>query len=197
MLCFTGTPRDGHGQHQTSAILGKEAFEAAGDPQAISRAVAYVQPWQAEAPGAPGLRRLRRTRPRNRRAAIPARQARWKPAQFNPILGYSYEEIAVLSRSMHHSQGTGAMRQPGPGANALSNWWPGSPASKDLFDGIDTTWNARCPGGAAVAPILAEAIRTFEPAHPEQTIPLLLKARPADRRHAGSRCAKDETGRTG
>ena len=42
-----------------------------------------------------------------------------KPAQFNPILGYSYEELAVLSRSMHHSQGTGAMRRPGRLANSL------------------------------------------------------------------------------
>ena len=25
ILCFTGTPRDGHGQHQASAIVGKEA----------------------------------------------------------------------------------------------------------------------------------------------------------------------------
>src|SRR2546422_4485435 len=33
ILCFSGTARDGHGHHQTSAILGKEAFEAAGDPQ--------------------------------------------------------------------------------------------------------------------------------------------------------------------
>ncbi len=24
ILCFTGTPRDGHGQHQASAIVGKE-----------------------------------------------------------------------------------------------------------------------------------------------------------------------------
>src|SRR3954468_18038489 len=29
ILGFSGTPADGHGQHQTSAILGKEAFEAA------------------------------------------------------------------------------------------------------------------------------------------------------------------------
>src|SRR5712691_280194 len=29
ILRFTGTPRDGHGQHQASAILGKEAFSAA------------------------------------------------------------------------------------------------------------------------------------------------------------------------
>src|SRR5215831_21197083 len=33
ILVFSGTPRDGHGQHQTSAILGKEAFEVAGDPK--------------------------------------------------------------------------------------------------------------------------------------------------------------------
>src|SRR3954462_1806042 len=31
ILCFSGTPRDGHGQHQTSAMLGKEAFDAAAD----------------------------------------------------------------------------------------------------------------------------------------------------------------------
>ena len=32
ILRFTGTPRDGHGQHQASAILGREAFSAAADP---------------------------------------------------------------------------------------------------------------------------------------------------------------------
>src|SRR6202042_1990773 len=86
--------------------------------------------------------------------------------EYNPILGFSYEELAVLSRSMHHSQGTGAMRHPGPG-NADFGLVGGEPVSKDLFEGIDTTWN-RLPGGAAVAPILADAIRSFEPAHPEK-----------------------------
>jgi len=32
VLRFSGTPRDGHGQHQASALLGKEAYEAAADP---------------------------------------------------------------------------------------------------------------------------------------------------------------------
>jgi len=35
----------------------------------------------------------------------------------------------------------------------------------------------RLPGGAETGRILAEAVRTFEPDHPERTIPLLLKAR--------------------
>src|SRR5690349_17473741 len=48
ILCFTGTPRDGHGHHQTSAILGKEAFEAAGDPQRFPEQLKYVQPWRPQ-----------------------------------------------------------------------------------------------------------------------------------------------------
>src|SRR5499427_2560390 len=48
ILGFSGTPRDGHGQHQTSAILGKEAFSAAADPARFPEQLKYVQPWQAK-----------------------------------------------------------------------------------------------------------------------------------------------------
>src|SRR5579884_1597469 len=47
ILRFSGTPRDGHGQHQTSAILGKEAFFAAADPKRFPEQLEFVQPWQA------------------------------------------------------------------------------------------------------------------------------------------------------
>src|SRR5581483_9905355 len=94
----------------------------------------------------------------------------------NPVLGYSYDELAVLSRSMHHSQGTGAMRRPGP-LRANFALLKGAPSQKDLFDGIDTTWG-RFPGGVPVGRLLDEAIRNFEPKHPEKAIPLLAQARP-------------------
>ena len=72
ILCFTGTPRDGHGQHQASAILGKEAFEAAGDPEAISGATAIRAALEGPAAGAcRGL--FRRTR---RAAGPPAQEGR-------------------------------------------------------------------------------------------------------------------------
>src|SRR6266404_308735 len=48
ILRFTGTPRDGHGQHQASAILGKEAFSAAADPARFAEQLKYVQTWQAQ-----------------------------------------------------------------------------------------------------------------------------------------------------
>src|SRR5208283_5932234 len=48
ILRFSGTPRDGHGQHQVSAILGKEAFSAAADPNRFPEQLQYVQVWQAK-----------------------------------------------------------------------------------------------------------------------------------------------------
>jgi LmbE family N-acetylglucosaminyl deacetylase len=177
-LVFSGTPRDGHGQHQVSAILGKEAYQAAGDPARFPEQLKYVQSWHArrlihsgwELQGAgQGGRGGRGGQP------PPPGVPQIDTGTFNPILGYSYEELATMSRSMHHSQGTGAMRRPGP-APAGFSVIEGDPAAADLFDGIDTTWN-RLPGGAAVAPILDQAVRDFEPEHPEKTIPRLAQAR--------------------
>src|ERR1035438_6876535 len=47
VLGFSGTPADGHGHHQASALLGKEAYEAAGDPARFPEQLRYVQPWKA------------------------------------------------------------------------------------------------------------------------------------------------------
>jgi len=183
ILVFTGGPQDGHGQHQVSAILGKEAFTAAADPARFPEQLQHVKPWQAtrivhalwnfgprpgQLPMPPGGERPQSP------TLPPAGQA--ETGAWNPVLGYSYEELAVLSRSMHHSQGTGAMRRPG-GSITEFGLLSGQGAKQDLFDGIDTSWN-RLPGGAAVSPLLAEAVRTFAPEHPELTVPLLLKARP-------------------
>ena len=202
ILGFSGTPRDGHGHHQTSAILGKEAFDAAADPKRFPEQLQYVQPWQARRVvraggfggppggrgGPAGGRGGTDGRGRGPVAEQPPAADQQPPLPplpkagqvetggYNPVLGYSYDEIAVLSRSMHHSQGTGAMRRPGGGMTEFE-LVGGEPVSKDLFDGIDTSWN-RLPGGAAVAPILAEVIRAYEPAHPEKALPLLAKAHP-------------------
>ena len=179
ILGFSGTPRDGHGQHQVSAILGKEAYTTAADPARFPEQLRYVQPWHAarlvQAEGFGGPPGAGRGGPAASSPALPD-AGEVDTGAFNPILGYSYEELAVLSRSMHHSQGTGAMRRPGPSRTRFG-LLAGQPGSSDLFDGIDTTWN-RLPGGAPVGQIFAQAIRDFEPAHPEKVIPLLAKARP-------------------
>lgn len=46
---FSGTSRDGHGHHQASSILAKEAFRAAADPTRFPEQIAEgLQPWQAK-----------------------------------------------------------------------------------------------------------------------------------------------------
>jgi hypothetical protein len=164
ILRFSGTPRDGHGQHQASAILGKEAYSAAADKSRYPEQ--NIEPWKAK-------RLLSNTFG----AADAGARIEVDTAEYNPILGKSYNEIAGLSRSQHRSQAMGsAERRGGPSRTAFSVV-AGDPANTDPMDGVDTTWN-RLPGGAAVAPILAEAARTFAPEDPAKTIPLLLKARP-------------------
>ncbi len=180
ILGFSGTPRDGHGQHQTSAILGKEAYEAASDPQRFPEQLKYVQPWHAKrlvrAAGFSGFGfSFGRGASDGNQSGEP-KAGEVETGAFNPVLGYSYDELAVLSRSMHHSQGTGAMRRPG---DSISDFElvEGPPAPHDPFDGIDTSWS-RFPGGAPIAAALGDAIRAFESSHPEKAIPYLAKARP-------------------
>jgi hypothetical protein len=50
----------------------------------------------------------------------------------------------------------------------------GEPATNDIFDGIDTTWN-RVPGGSEIATLAAEAIAQFNPQEVAASVPALLK----------------------
>lgn len=176
ILCFTGTPRDGHGHHQVSAILGKEAFSAAADPTKFPEQLAYVKTWQ--------VRRLmqnpigvqqadqkggdKQAQPEEQRLDI-------DPGEYSPELGYSYGEIGGISRSTNRSQGQGSAQRKGTQKSSLITVG-GDKATKDLFDGIDITWS-RIPGGAPVGKILQSALDSFAPAHPEALLPALAQAR--------------------
>ncbi len=158
----------GHGHHQAAAILAREAFRAAADKTCFPEQLRWVEPWQAKRliGGGFGGGRIYGGQP----------GIRVDTGEFNPWLGYSYSEIAGMSRSMHKSQGVGAPERRGSALSVMPVL-DGAPAVSDAFEGIDTTWG-RLPGGAAAGVILAEASRTFVPEEPWKTIPLLLKARP-------------------
>jgi LmbE family N-acetylglucosaminyl deacetylase len=190
ILDFSGTPADGHGQHQVSAILGKEAFDAAADAGRFPEQLQFVQPWHAKRLVRANFSGWMFMLPPGSIPPPPARGAtppgfpqfpelpsagEVETGAFNPVLGYSYQELAAMSRSMHHSQGTGVIRRPGPGVTDFA-LVAGDPSSKDLFEGVDTTWN-RLPGGAAVGPLIYDAIRDFEMSHPEKSLPALAKVR--------------------
>jgi LmbE family N-acetylglucosaminyl deacetylase len=171
ILRFSGTPRDGHGQHQASAILGREAFTAAADPKRFPEQMQWVEPWQAKRlmwnPGAFTKEQREEVEKMPNRISV-------DPGDYDPVLGHSYAEIAGMSRSMHRSQGMGAAERKGSAKDFLVTQ-SGPVATHDIFDGIDLSWN-RIAGGAPIGQMLAEAAHTFDPGNPVRTVPELLKA---------------------
>jgi LmbE family N-acetylglucosaminyl deacetylase len=172
VLRFSGTPRDGHGHHQASAILGREAFSAAADPSKYPEQLQWVQPWQAK-------RLMWNT------FAFTAEQQKEEAAikdklaidlgEYSAQLGYSYSQIAGMSRSQHRSQGMGAPEPKGTTKNYLVTI-AGDRAMKDVFEGIDTSWS-RVAGGSEVAALVEKARDGFTGLHAETLLPLLVEAR--------------------
>jgi len=207
ILSFSGTPSDGHGHHQASAILGKEAYEAAADPTRFPEQLKWVKPWKArrlmrsrfaplptpggrggdteQAPG-PGRGPGRAGNATAGAGRGPGRGPDPFPNQpvitletgdFDPVIGRSDREISVISRNEHRSQGQGATIAYGSSQNLIALVAGEAPA-KGLFDGIDTSWN-RVPGSGRTGELLAKAQREFDDLHPEKTVAALLEARPA------------------
>lgn len=169
VLRFSGTPRDGHGQHQASSILGREAFAAAADP---ARFPDLGAPWQAK--------RLLLNLPSFTPAMVKESEALPNKLTldigvYDPVIGQSFGEIAGISRSQHRSQAMGWRQEPGR-MREFFQVIGGAPAEKDLFEGIDTTW-ARVPGSAKAAALLSQAARQLDDRAPHSIVPLLLEAR--------------------
>ena len=166
LLCFSGTPADGHGQHQVSGILGKEAYTAAADTKRFPEQLKYVKPWAAS--------RLMRSSFRDAAEASKGKVT-IDTGDYDPLFGRSYRELGTLSRGEHKSQGQASKLAFGSAPGAV-NLLDGKPVGGTMLDGIDTSWS-RVPGGAPVGALLAKARDTFEDLHPEKTVPVLLEAR--------------------
>ncbi len=181
ILVFSGTPRDGHGHHQASSILGKEAFSLAGDPTKFPEQLTYVQPWAPKLlmmnAGFPGGGQNKGRAGKNKADDTPpADRLNLDVGVYSPELGASYAEIGGASRSENRTQGTGSAEPKGSQLAPMETV-AGDKPTKDLFENLDITWN-RLPGGAAVGRIVKQALDSFVPARPEALLPQLAKARP-------------------
>ena len=177
---FSGTTRDGHGQHQAAGVTAREAFRAAGDATALHELAAEgLIPWQA--------------------AAL-YRETGWfdkdsttivlPTGGTDPLTGRSYYQIAMASRSLHRSQDMGRLQEPGPQDTAIG-WVAGGAGKegKDLFAGIDTrpraiAAEAADPGRRAemekrldrVETLTAQARRQLSSPDVAAIVPLLAEA---------------------
>jgi LmbE family N-acetylglucosaminyl deacetylase len=128
---FSGTPRDGHGHHQISALLARQAYNLAADTVQFP-VREFGVPWTPLK-----FYRLARFSPQDRTLAI-------NVGEYDPYLGLSYQEIAADSRSQHKSQGEGTQRRKGVVWDYLTredSRVPAPPAKeeKSIFAGLDTT----------------------------------------------------------
>lgn len=124
---FTGTERDGHGQHQESGILAREAFHAAADPAAFPQLLGEgLTPWKPTT--------LVRSNwiDRSKGILLPT-------GDVDPLTGRSYHQIAMATRSLHRSQNMGMLQPAGPNETGAI-WVEGGegPDMKELFAGVDT-----------------------------------------------------------
>jgi LmbE family N-acetylglucosaminyl deacetylase len=161
-----------HGHHTASAILAREAFQAAGDPKRFLEQLSHVEVWKP-------VRLVWNTSPfffSNRNIPFdPTGLATMEAGGFSPLLGKAFTEIAAASVSMHKSQGVG--RPPQRGARKeYFKVLEGAPITSDLLDGVDTTW-ARVPKSEPIADRVRQVTAAFVPASPAASVPALLELR--------------------
>jgi LmbE family N-acetylglucosaminyl deacetylase len=126
---FSGTPADGHGQHQAAGAMARESFTAAADPARFPEQLA-----RGLAPHAPAYLFQSLWR------APPDAPLRLATGNLDPLFGRSRFQIAMQSRSRHRSQDMGRAEPIGPQASSLAVVaGPYPEGARSLFAGLDTT----------------------------------------------------------
>ena len=167
---FRGDSRDGHGHHQASGILTREAFRAAADPERFPEQLREgLQPWQAKKLYMDNVR------------GTEDWTIELQTSQFDPLLGETYVQFAWKGLKHQLSQGAGGWTLPEGRRTSyyklIDSVLPNPRASgaheKDFFDGIDTSLPglaARLGIDQAKAPWLAPQLEAIAKTVDEATI---------------------------
>jgi LmbE family N-acetylglucosaminyl deacetylase len=126
---FSGTPRDGHGQHQAAGWSAAEAFDAAGDSTRFPElADEGLSPWTP--------RKLYLST----RFDTAATTLTLEGGVLDSAVGRSYHQIAMEGRSLHRSQDMGMLQRIGPSTVRLRLLRDRTGQGENgLWDGLDTT----------------------------------------------------------
>jgi LmbE family N-acetylglucosaminyl deacetylase len=186
---FSGTKRDGHGNHEASGVLTQEAFRAAADPNRFPEQIkAGLQPWQAKKLYLGNPPRLFT----GGNIADEDYTVKLDIGEYCPILGMSYTQFALEGLAHQTSQGTGGIRVP-PGHRytyyKLTDAAVTKPAGHedDFYAGMDTSLTglaSRLGAEESKVPFLRpaleflqkqvdEAYKTFSLAKPGGSAPAL------------------------
>lgn len=154
---FSGTPKDGHGNHQVAGIVARQAFDLLRDST-----------W-----GPVKLYRATNFDTTGTTLTIPT-------GGLDPLVGQSYFQIAMTGRSRHRSQDMGQLQRPGPAFSRSMLVESKVGNAVGMFAGVDTTW----PGSPSYPATIDSARAALNPYAPERILPLLARAsaalRPGD-----------------
>lgn len=156
---FSGTERDGHGHHQASAILTKEAFRAAADPKRFPEQIKEgLLPWQPKKLYIGNVCGFGASTCDDANYTV-----KINTGEEDPLLGMTYFQFAIEGLRHQESQGLGDLKfPPGPRYafykledSVLPKTTADKGHEKDLFDGIETSVSglaasANTPGGAKI-----------------------------------------------
>ncbi len=148
---FSGTPVDGHGQHQYAGYISPLAVKAAADPV------------QCKESG--GAWAVKKFYVRHRGAGEPTLKI--NTGNYDPLLGRSYFEIAMQARSQHRSQEQGVLELKGDqfsGLDLVSVSAPRVEREPGVFDGLDVS-----------VPEAEEVLAKYDPFNPTAVIPALIR----------------------
>ena len=147
---FSGTERDGHGNHQASSILTKEAFRAAADPKRFPEQIAEgLQPWQ------PTKLYIGNVCPWGSMTCPDANwTVKFNTGQNDPSLGMSYIQFAMAGLRHQLSQGAANWTvEPGDRFtfyklvdSVLPSTLDKNGHEQDFFDGLDTSLSGMANG---------------------------------------------------
>jgi LmbE family N-acetylglucosaminyl deacetylase len=188
---FSGTERDGHGNHQASAILTKEAFRAAADPKRFPEQIAQgLEPWQ------PKKLYIGNVCPwGSTTCPDPDWTVKFNTGERNAQIGMSYVQFAM--KGLRHQLSQGAANWTVDDGDRFTFYrrvdsvLPDEKAGheRDFFDGIDTSWQAltsrfdmseaKLPGVqsqlAMIAKLVTDASKVASGADPSMSSEPLMK----------------------
>jgi LmbE family N-acetylglucosaminyl deacetylase len=145
---FSGTPEDGHGQHQAAGWAAHTAFDAAADPARFPELGTEegLQPWRVQK-----LYRGTRFTPAPVMDTI-------QTGGLDPAVGQSYHQMAMASRSRHRSQDMGTLQPPGPASTRVALVMDRTGRGSAFWAGIDTALSGTA---AAAQPAASRDQRAF------------------------------------
>lgn len=169
------TPGTTHGHHTSSAMLSVEAFDLANDKTKYPEQLNLTSTWQPK-------RLFFNTSwwfygsEEKFEKADKSNMLNFDIGVYYPLKGVSNNELASIASSQHLCQGFGRLSTRGSQTEYVEFLKGDFPKDKkDIFSGINTTWN-RVEGGGEIGDILYEVEKKFDFVNPSKHLPELMKA---------------------